>query len=471
VERDLTVKAASQTINFTQPANQVYAPNRTFTLSATATSGLAVSFESSNTEVVTVAGNVATIKGAGTVEITARQAGNASYSAAAEVKRTVVVSKSSQTIGAFAAVTARTFGAAPFAVTLPVATSGLPVVLSVKSGPATVSGNTVALTGAGTVVLAANQGGNANFNAAPEVTTSFVVSKQNVGAAVALSNTNHVFDNTAKGVTVATTPEGLATVVTYAGSTNRPTNAGTYAVVATISNADYQGSKSASMLIAKAAQNIGFDQPVVPVFSNNATFTLVPSNSSPLPVSFASANPAIVTVAGNVATIRGAGTVVLTATNTGNANFNAGGASRTVTVGKANQTITFNALGNQVFAPNKTFTLTATSSAGLPVAFTSLNTNVVAIAGNVARIRGGGVATIRASQGGNTNFNAAEPVERLLTVVATNQTITFTQPANQVYAPNRTFTLAATANSGLPVVFESGDSNVVTVASNVTTSP
>jgi len=51
----------------------------------------------------------------------------------------------------------------------------LPVILSVKSGPATLSGNTVTLTGAGTVVLAANQAGNENYNAAPEVTTSFNV--------------------------------------------------------------------------------------------------------------------------------------------------------------------------------------------------------------------------------------------------------------------------------------------------------
>jgi hypothetical protein len=320
----------------------------------------------------------------------------------------VVVSKSAQTIAAFAAVSPKVFGAAPFAVTVPAATSQLPVVLSVKSGPATVSGNTVTITGAGTVVLAANQGGDANFSAAREVTTSFAVTKQNVGAAVTLSNTNHVFDGTAKGVTVATVPEGLATVVTYNASTNRPTNAGTYAVVATISNADYQGSKSASMLIAKAAQNIGFDQPVVPVFSNNATFTLVPSNSSSLPVSFVSANPAIVTVAGNVATIKGAGTVTLTATNTGNANYLPAGFARTVTVNKANQTVTFNPPASQILVAGKTFPLSASANSGIPLTFTSSNTNVVSVAGNVATLRGVGEAVLTARNSGNANYNTVE---------------------------------------------------------------
>ncbi len=60
--------------------------------------------------------------------------------------------------------------------TPPVATSGLPVALSVKSGPATISGNMVTVTGVGTVVLAANQGGSAVYNPATEVTTSFTVS-------------------------------------------------------------------------------------------------------------------------------------------------------------------------------------------------------------------------------------------------------------------------------------------------------
>jgi hypothetical protein len=48
----------------------------------------------------------------------------------------------------------------------------------VKSGPATISGNIVTLTGAvGTVVLAANQAGDANHSKAKEVTTSFKVTK------------------------------------------------------------------------------------------------------------------------------------------------------------------------------------------------------------------------------------------------------------------------------------------------------
>jgi hypothetical protein len=82
----------------------------------------------------------------------------------------------SQTISAFTTISAKAFGALPFNVSAPSASSGLPVELSVKSGPASINGNTVTLTGVGIVLLAANQAGNVNYDAAPEVTTSFIVS-------------------------------------------------------------------------------------------------------------------------------------------------------------------------------------------------------------------------------------------------------------------------------------------------------
>jgi len=89
---------------------------------------------------------------------------------------TMTISKIAQTIGSFSAIGDKVFGAAPFEVTAPASSSNLPVTLRVKSGPATVSGNTVTLTGVGSVVLAANQAGNDNYSAASEVTTIFTVS-------------------------------------------------------------------------------------------------------------------------------------------------------------------------------------------------------------------------------------------------------------------------------------------------------
>ena len=58
------------------------------------------------------------------------------------------------------------------------ASSGLPVSFSIVSGPATVSGNTVSLSGtAGTVIVRASQAGNPYYNPAPDVDQSFDVNE------------------------------------------------------------------------------------------------------------------------------------------------------------------------------------------------------------------------------------------------------------------------------------------------------
>jgi hypothetical protein len=84
------------------------------------------------------------------------------------------VIQTAQTISFTALSTPVTYGAAP--VTLAAtASSGLPVTFSVVSGPATISGDTLTFTGAGTVMVAADQSGNATFAGAPEVTQTIGV--------------------------------------------------------------------------------------------------------------------------------------------------------------------------------------------------------------------------------------------------------------------------------------------------------
>jgi hypothetical protein len=53
--------------------------------------------------------------------------------------------------------------------------SGHPVTFSIVSGPGSLSGTTLIFTGVGTVIVAANQAGNANYAAAPQVTQSIEV--------------------------------------------------------------------------------------------------------------------------------------------------------------------------------------------------------------------------------------------------------------------------------------------------------
>jgi len=99
-------------------------------------------------------------------------------------------SKEAQTITFVAPASPVPFGAPPVTLNA-TASSGLPVTFSVLSGPGTVNGNVLTFTGYGTVVVAANQAGNAIYSAAPQVTQIVVVKAR---AAIALSATpNPVF--------------------------------------------------------------------------------------------------------------------------------------------------------------------------------------------------------------------------------------------------------------------------------------
>jgi len=90
VTRSFTVSRAAQTIAFGALGNVTLgvAP---FGITATATSGLAVSFTSTTTAICTVSASTVTIIGAGNCSITASQIGNTNYAAATPVVQSFIV--------------------------------------------------------------------------------------------------------------------------------------------------------------------------------------------------------------------------------------------------------------------------------------------------------------------------------------------------------------------------------------------
>lgn len=153
----------AQTISFPPIADRSILDGN-LTLSATSSSGLAVTY-SIVSGPGTVSGNTVSFTGLGTVTVLASQAGSLGFNPATNVERTITVTKSAQTI-TFASIAAHTIADNSFNISA-TASSGLPVTLSLVSGPATLAGNTITLTGSqGTVVIAANQAGDASYNGA-----------------------------------------------------------------------------------------------------------------------------------------------------------------------------------------------------------------------------------------------------------------------------------------------------------------
>jgi hypothetical protein len=174
----------SQTITFVPPpSTTVGVP---VALSASASSGLAVSFTSGTPGVCTVSGATVTTVAAGTCMITASQGGSASYAAADDVTQSFQVNPAVQVNPPGRKPQTIMFNEPPEAtagvpvgepVTLSAsASSGLPVSFTSTTPPVcTVSGATVTTVAAGACTITASQGGSASYAAADDVAQSFQV--------------------------------------------------------------------------------------------------------------------------------------------------------------------------------------------------------------------------------------------------------------------------------------------------------
>jgi hypothetical protein len=101
-------------------------------------------------------------------------------------------------------------------------------------------------TNAGTATASYTYGGDANHTGSSD-SKNFTIDKAT--ATVTLSNLSYAFDGTPKSATATTNPAGLSVSITYNGSSTPPSAVGSYAVVATITDPNYQGSAIGTLTI------------------------------------------------------------------------------------------------------------------------------------------------------------------------------------------------------------------------------
>lgn len=236
-----------------------------------------------------------------------------------------------QTITGFAPPASVTFGAAPITLSATGGASGNPVVFSVLSGPATLSGSTLAFTGAGSVVVAANQAGNSEYEVAPQVTATIIVKKASQTIHFPVPVTGPVTFDKVKTIALHATATSHLTVHfsvasgpgKIVGDTLTITAAGTIEIAASQGgNGNYLAAKPVTqkVLVIKASQKITFTPPPSEVAYGVKPITLKATSSSKLPVKFSViSGPA--TLKGDVLTIDGAGLVIVAANQPGNVDF------------------------------------------------------------------------------------------------------------------------------------------------------
>ncbi len=154
-----------------------------------------------------------------------------------------------------------------------------------------------------------------------------------------------------------------------------------------------------------------------------------------------------------------------------NANYTAPNVSGTLVVAKANQAISFTAIGDKQIGVSA-FMLDATATSGLPVTFT-LVSGPASLVGAVLSLTGVGSVIVRASQPGDTNHNPAADTDQAFAVLAvavpslrvnlSTQEIVFTWPVSaEGFVLESTTTLSGpdwTTVASAPMVV--GDQNVV----------
>ncbi len=259
------VTLATQTITFAPLSNQAYGSTAP-ALSATASSGLTVGFNSQTPLVCKVSGTTVTLLAIGTCTIQATQSGNADYSAAAPVSRSFTVTVASQTI-TFGPLSNQTYGSTPPALS---ATTGSGLSVGFNSQTplvCKVSGTTVTLLAIGTCTVQATQSGNGDYAAArrsAEVSTVTTGSQTITFAPLS----NQAYGSTAPALS-ATASSGLAVsfnsqtlpVCKVSGTTMTLLAPGTCNIQATQSgNADYAAAApvSRSFTVTTGSQTITF---------------------------------------------------------------------------------------------------------------------------------------------------------------------------------------------------------------------
>ncbi len=171
----LTVAIAAPAITWAIPAAITYGT------ALGATQQNATSLVAGTFAYAPVAGTVLAV-GTHTLSTTFTPLDTTDYTTAkATVSLTVI--RSSQTISFTPLSSPVVYGVSPIALSA-TSTSGLAASFSVLSGPARVSGSTLTITGAGTVVVAANQAGNADYLPANQVAQTIAVSQATPGIAL-----------------------------------------------------------------------------------------------------------------------------------------------------------------------------------------------------------------------------------------------------------------------------------------------
>jgi alpha-tubulin suppressor-like RCC1 family protein len=316
----------------------------------TSDSSGAITYSSSNPDVASIdaSGNWITLVAAGDVSFNAAQAATADYAAATKASNTLTVSLGTSTLSSstFSVAASKTYGDASFAIiTRPTSDSSGAITYS-SSNPDVASidasGNWITLVAAGDVSFNATQAATPQYASAAKASNTLTVS---LGTSTLSSSTfavaaSKTFGDASFAIITRPTSDSSG-AITYSSSNPDVASidasgnfitlvgAGDVSFNATqAQTAQYLAATKASntLTVSKAAApTLSFVSPPTTKNLTDAAFTVVASSASSGAVTYTSSNTAFATVGASsgLVTLKGVGTVTITAAQAESAQYNA----------------------------------------------------------------------------------------------------------------------------------------------------
>lgn len=271
---------------------------------------------------------------------------------------------------------------------------------------------------------------------------------------------------TNKGLTI-TYQSTNQSVATMSGNVVTVTGPGEANIIASQAGTDDYLAATAitrTLHVNKITQSITFNELPEKTYGD-IPFNLSETSSEGLTISYRVINTEVATVDGNTVTIVGAGTTEIIASQEGDEHHSAAApVTRTLTVNKARQTITFNQIDNQQYG-NPLIKLNEVTDKDLPITYTVADKSIATVTEYSINLLKPGTTTITATQAGNKNYLPAESVTRTLTIGKGSQVIVWGEIPNKEFN-SAGFDLPLSTDKGLPITYKSDNEAIATVNGN-----
>ena len=208
--------------------------------------------------------------------------------------------------------------------------------------------------------------------------------------------------------------------------------------------------------------------------TSDSSFALTaPTSTAPGTFTYTSATPGVISLNGDVASINGVGTSVITAsfTPTDTNNYGTTTKTMTITVGATAQTITRTSTSPTAPLRYQTYTPTATASSSLSVAISIApgSSSVCSIASGVVTFNSVGNCVVQYNQSGNAIYSAATQVTETLAIGQETPTFAWITGTSKTYGTSSFDLPAPESSTPGSWTYSSGSSSVASISGSTVT--